>query len=202
MNMNMPTIKDIKAARESFEANEPRDLFYRTATELVDIVLRRATSLSLVEAVAVLLQTWNSSFYRYNAFDGQHFLDIQELITRYQQVVMGYRQRTIESLADVDEANIKEIFEDFEKVLGPVGAAKCLHLLAPRYFPLWDRAIANAYELSLGPKGSNGDRYCCFMRITKKQSEKLGGEASIGRNPLKAIDEYNYCRYTKRWIGE
>lgn len=48
----------------------------------------------------------------------------------------------------MDEATVKGVFKSFEKVLGPVGATKCLHLLAPRFFPLWDRAIAEAYGLA------------------------------------------------------
>ncbi|MCR4403910.1 MAG: hypothetical protein NUW06_01205 [Candidatus Acetothermia bacterium] len=95
---------------------------------------------------------------------------------------------------------MRRVFEDFERVLGPVGAAKCLHLLAPRFSPLWDRAIARAYGLSLGKSGKNGYRYYLFMRITKEQVDSLGGEGAIGSNPLKAIDEYNYCKYTKCWI--
>lgn len=86
-----PTIQDIEAARQAFEANEPRDLFYRAATELVSLALEGRTSLSVAEALAVLLQTWNKMFYQFKAF---------------------------------------------EEILGPVGAAKCLHLLAPRFFPL------------------------------------------------------------------
>ena len=92
------------------------------------------------------------------------------------------------------------IFRSFETVLGPVGAAKCLHLLAPRLFPLWDRAIAEAYGLALGKSGTNPDRYWNFMIIVKRQCALLYPKLVPGRNPLKAIDEYNYCRYTTRWL--
>ena len=77
--------------------------------------------------------------------------------------------------------------------MGKTGAAKCLHLLAPRFFPLWDTKIAIAYKLG---KGEEAERYCRFMDITKGQIIDLGGEKAIGRNPLKALDEYNYWKYT------
>ncbi len=80
-----------------------------------------------------------------------------------------------------------------------MGAAKALHLLAPRFFPLWDRAIAKAYGLPLGERGKNAARYHRFMAIAKRQCEDLGGERAVGQNLLKALDEYNYCRYTKHW---
>jgi len=194
------TVQDIQVARQTFEANEPRDLFYRAATELVALALDGKTSLSVAEALAVLLQTWNKMFYQYRRFDSQHFTDIERLISNHYSTLTTFRQRPIESLGHEDEAKVTQVFKSFEEVLGPVGAAKCLHLLAPRFFPLWDRAIADAYGFPLKRKGYNAEQYFSFMEILKDQSENLGGEQGIGRNPLKAIDEYNYCRYTKHWI--
>jgi hypothetical protein len=46
----------------------------------------------------------------------------------------------------------------------------------------------------------NGENYFRFMTIIGEQSRTLGGEAAIGRNPLKALDEYNYCKYSREWI--
>lgn len=196
-----PTVQDIEAARQAFQANEPRDLFYRAATELVSLVLEGRTSLSVAEALAVLLQTWNKMFYRYRRrFDGQHFNDIERLISDHYSLLITFRERSIEDFDQEDNSKVRHIFDAFEEVLGPVGAAKCLHLLAPRFFPLWDRAIAKAYDLPLGEIGRNADRYCRFMEIVKEQIQALGGGQAMGRNPLKAIDEFNYCKYTKGWI--
>ena len=195
-----PTLEDIQAAREAFEANETRDLFYRAATELVDLATRGQTSLNVAEAVAVLLQTWNQAYYRYHKFGGQHFADIERLLARHTRTTTGYRQRAIETYSADDESLVAEIFEEFEEVLGPVGASKCLHLLAPSFFPLWDRKIAEKYGLRLRRSGTNESRYCRFIRITKAQCIALGGEQAIGQNPLKDLDEYNYCKYTKGWI--
>ena len=195
-----PSIQDVEATRQAFETHEPRDLFYRAATELVTLALDGRTSLSVAEALAVLLQTWNKMFYQYRRFDSQHFADIERLISDHHSILIAFRHKSLESLNQEDENEVARVFKAFEEVLGPVGAAKCLHLLAPRFFPLWDRAIAEAYGLPLRQKGKNADRYCDFIRIVKGQVQSLGGEQTIGRNPLKAIDEYNYCKHTKRWI--
>jgi len=192
-----PTIQDIEAARLAFEANEPRDLFYRAATELVALALGGKTSLSVAEALAVLLQTWNKMFYQYRRFDSRHFADIERLIRDHHSILITFRQRSIQSLNREDESKVVRVFKAFEEVLGPVGAAKCLHLLAPCFFPLWDRAIAAAYGLPLRQKGRNAERYRRFMEILKEQVQSFDGEQVIGRNPLKAIDEYNYRRHTK-----
>lgn len=195
-----PTLKQVRVARKIFESKEPRDLFYRAATALVDLSIRQRISMSVSEAIAVLLQTWNAMYYRFRDFDSRHFSEIQAALENHKSTLNRVRIRSIERLKDSDSHSIQRIFRDFEVVLGPVGAAKCLHLMAPCFFPLWDRAIAAAYGFHLRAIGKNAGSYWGFMRTTRKQIEGLGGERRIGRNPLKALDEYNYCRHTKHWI--
>ena len=36
--------------------------------------------------------------------------------------------------------------------------------------------------------------------IAKAQSARVGGEGSFGADILKALAEYNYCRFTKGWM--
>lgn len=193
---------DVDAARVKFETIEPRDLFYRAATELLRLAAERQTRLSEAEALAVLLQTWNASYYQYRPFDAGHFAAIEELLTTHASALAKYRRAIIENL-DLKEEQpcITELFTAFERVLGPVGAAKALHLLAPRFFPLWDRQIAEGYRLPLGPTGSNGDRYWDFMRIAQVQCTALKGQMTGCPNPLKSIDEFNYCKYNKGWLS-
>jgi hypothetical protein len=39
------------------------------------------------------------------------------------------------------------------------------------------------------------------MQATREQSIGVGGDAgAAGRNILKALDEYNYCVFTKKWM--
>ena len=194
------TIDQLNVARETFESNEPRDLFYRAAAELVDLAIRDQSSLSVPEALAVLLQTWNKAYYRFKAFDQDHFGEIDTLISEHRELLATLRTRSIETYSDDDHAQCSSLFGVFENVLGPVGAAKALHLMAPQFFPLWDRKIAQAYGLSLKKVGHNSSQYCQLMTISKTQCIHIGGRTALGRNPLKAIDEYNYCRYTMGWI--
>jgi hypothetical protein len=191
---------EAKKAREAFEANDPRDLFYRAATELVRLALQREIRLNVTEALAVLLQTWNRPYYRYRKFDDAHFVSIERLVSRHQTTIEEYRKRAIDGLDCRDEEPIENLFQAFEEVLGPVGAAKALHLLAPKLFPLWDRAIAQAYGLALGRGATNGKRYWRFILICQAQCRELQLEDPGCRNPLKLIDEYNFCKYTKRWV--
>ena len=91
---------------------------------------------------------------------------------------------------------IRSVFSAFENEVGAVGAAKALHLLAPQFFPLWDRKIARAYGLPIGKKGSNDEKYWNFVRIAERQCLDHAG----CQNPLKRIDEFNYCEYTTNWF--
>lgn len=194
------SLRDLAVARRLFQQNEPRDLFYRVATELVGLAFRRATSIRLAEALAVLLQTWNKARYQYKKFDTEHFADIEALVSRYKRELARLRRKSIEHLPDREKPRVVQLFQSFEEVLGPVGAAKALHLLAPRLLPLWDRTIAKEYGMQLGKAGSNGDRYWRFLVITRNQCRRIRATGRFRGSVLKCVDEYNYCRYTKGWL--
>jgi len=198
----MPSVDDLATAHRVFEEKESRDLFYRVATELVDLAIKRKTSISLAEALAVLLKTWNANFYRFHrvAFDEAHFADIERLLVTHHDDIVRLRTRSIQDVSQGDEGSLLAIFSDFETVLGPVGAAKALHLLAPNFFPLWDRKIAEGYRLPLRNTGTNAGRYWQFVKITQRQSLNLAGAQVGALILLKALDEYNYCRITKGWL--
>jgi hypothetical protein len=193
------TMQDLKKAQRAYKKQEPRDVAYRAAIALVDLAVRKKVELTTGEALAVLLQSWNMSYYRYHGgFNAKHFGEIERLLTRHNGSLISYRQRSLEGFNAIDEGEVKKVFKNFELVLGPVGAAKGLHLLAPRFFPLWDRTIAQKHGCSMWPRGFNGDRYCRFMMIAKEQIKSLGGaetvERVMGRNALKALDEHHYCK--------
>lgn len=189
------TLTDLRWARETFERAEPRNLFYRLATMVMDLGEVPGAAFSRAEGLAVLLQTWNEGYYRRlrHQFDAAHFAAIERLLSEFEPELAVCRGRSIETLEAANETTSRQLFHTFEGVLGQTGAAKALHLLAPRFFPLWDAAIAvQAYGLY---RRDDID-YWQLMRSTHRQVVGFGGEAALGRNALKAIDEYNYCRYT------
>lgn len=200
MNAMTISIKEITMAHTIFLKKEVRDLFYRVAMDYVSRAIEGQTELTLAEALSVLLLTWNSAYYRFRGFDENHLEEIEGLLEENLPAILDYREREIVTLEETESRQIEELFADFEKVLGPVGTAKALHLLAPRFFPLWDRKIAKVYGFDLGDKGSNSKRYLEFMKISREQCIRLKGKIEKGQNILKLLDEYNYCKYTKGWI--
>ena len=196
-----PSTEDLQKARKVFLEKEPRNLFYRVACELIQLAINEKTDITLSEALAVLLQTWNRAYYQFRPFDNAHFRKIDQLVENYgNEIINGFRSRSILSVCKDDEVKVRSIFLAFEEVLGPVGAAKSLHLLAPRFFPLWDRAIAEAYEVGIGAVGKNQGGYWSFMEISCAQCQTLDEALWLEVNLLKSIDEYNYCHHTKHWI--
>jgi hypothetical protein len=191
-----PTAADLEFAHAVFESEEPRDLFYKAAMELVDSALRGTSRLTLAEAIAVLLQTWNRPYYQFRIFDEHHFQEIERLLEAHEKPIADFRRRSIADLSFGDANSVTSLFHAFEMVLGPVGAAKALHLLAPRVFPLWDRAIARGYSHELGRTGSNATHYWQFLQESKQQWANLDPRPTP-ESFLKAIDEYNYVRLTK-----
>lgn len=190
----VPTPKDLDSAQAVLERNEARALFYKAAAEIVDLALRGQTSMTVSEGVAILLHTWNPSRYSLRPFDSQFFFGIERVVAVYRDTIAGFRSRTLDTFCQDDEPAVRELFSAFEQIVGPDAAARCLNLLAPLFFPLWDHTIAKEYGLPLELAATNAPLYLRFMHVTQQQWLRLGGREGIGRNPIRAIDEYNYCR--------
>ncbi len=130
----------------------------------------------------------------------EHFGQLEAVISMHFKHLLKLRRQKIQETVAIPEQDILDIFEDFTRVLGRVGAAKCLHLLAPDLLPLWDAAILKGYGLEKGEyrNRTDAERYIAFIRISKAQIENVGDFSSFTDNPLKSLDEYNYCRFTKK----
>lgn len=194
------SLTDVSSARVEYETRVPGDLFYKVATSLVSIALDGNPRVSIAEAIALMLQTWNKQYYQYQGgFKTEHFTEIKDLLSSHLAAVLPLRNNQIEMLDPSDQTTISRIFREFELILGPVGGAKCLHLLAPQYLPLWDNKIAKMYVGLLRKKGENGPLYWQFMCYASQQAKDLLTAGFTG-NPVKAIDEFNYCHFSREWI--
>jgi len=205
--IQVPTTEDFQRGCSTFQAKEKRDAMYKTATFLIDHFWGQAPEIA--DSLGVLLLTWNQAFYRYGAFD---FHLLEEAIADNQTQLGAFRVRDILSYSTEEDVAIKLLFNRFMVALqicegakkgtqSPVSAAKTLHLLAPRFFPLWDLKIANAYGCRYAHNPS--DQYVRFIGKTKGLAERLAEAAQVfgsGKSLLKLIDEYNYAKYTKGWV--
>jgi len=203
--MNIPSCEEFLAGCKEFEKHEKRDAMYKVATFLVSYFWGKPSDMA--DGLGVLLLTWNQAFYRYGIFD---FDKLEGCITENWREIENYRNRDLSSLSDIDEASLKEMFNKFLEALkidsgkkqgtkSPVAVAKALHLLAPNFFPLWDDKIARAYGCYYSKKPA--EKYVLFCKITKTMVDKLRNCVSHqNKTIVKMIDEYNYSKYTQKWI--
>jgi len=206
--IDIPTRDAFIKGIEEFEKFEKRDAMYKVATFLLSYFWGKPSDMA--DALGVLLLTWNQAFYRYGSFD---FDKLEDCINKNLQKIKEFRKRKITSLSESDEKEIECIFNDFMDALqiangkkqgrkSPVAVAKALHLLAPNFFPLWDYEIAKAYRFYYNT--SPAAKYIQFMKLMKEFAENIKDYIDLRDYPnktlLKLIDEYNYSKYTKKWI--
>jgi hypothetical protein len=161
----------------------------------------------------VLLTVWNSAFYRFGSFSES---SLEECLRQNQAKLNAFRDRSILSFTETDEADTECLFNSLSKALkslrrrgdreSPVSAAKALHLLAPNFFPLWDQYIAAAYGCPYWKPEVASVAYLAFTRSIKQVAAPLDSELNHAKETLpewfpkktlvKRIDEYNYLKYT------
>lgn len=196
----------IEAGSKAFRAREKRDAIYKVSTFLVDHFWGAPPQMA--DALGVLLLVWNNALYRYGLFD---YAALERVLRENINTVAGFRDRDILTFEEQDEKTIESLFIAFLDALkiaegklkgrrSPVGVAKALHLLAPSFFPLWDDKIAKGYRCYYSDDPSG--KYLLFMKISKNMATSLRGRVRVPppSTLLKVIDEYNYARYTKKWI--
>lgn len=104
-------------------------------------------------------------------------------------------QITISKLADAERSSL----ESTKLVMkSPVAVAKALHVLAPNFFPLWDDKIARKYECYYNENPA--EKYLSFCKRMKTMVDVARQYLGNSDETLKRIDEYNYSKYTQRWI--
>jgi hypothetical protein len=161
----------------------------------------------MVEGVGVLLLTWNQVFYgRFGWFD---FDELEGCIADNYKTIEAFRKRDIFSLSPTDENDIRDLFINFLKATRgrneksgvetktPVGVSKTLHLLAPKFFPMWDTQIAKDYRCYYYSSDKAADKYICFCKLIKEVAEKVKAYPK-DRTLVKLIDEYNHKTRSKK----
>lgn len=197
----VPSAELFARATAIFHEREPRAAVYQAASLLLQAALANPERLSPVVAVAALIQSWNFAYYKDVSCDAAHVVDLEFALHSVRHDVAHFRQRDIASFTvEADAAQVQHVFATLESVLGRVGAAKAMHLLAPNFFPLWDNPIAQGYGFTLAAAGRNAETYLAFMQVVQRQVASVRRLLPSRPDALKALDEYNYCRFSKGWI--
>ena len=190
---------------QEFQKRERRDAMYKTAIFVVSHFWGKPADMA--DGMGVLLLTWNQAFYRYGPFD---FDKLERAIQSNFATIQSFHERDILTLHKSDEPIVKKLFGELLEALqiadgkmkgrkSPVAVAKALHLLGPAFFTLWDDKIARAYDCYYNIHPS--EKYLSFSYKMKDIAQQIGSQVSSGNKTLlKLIDEYNYAKYTKKWL--
>jgi hypothetical protein len=208
---NTPSQKDFLKGIAEFQSHEKRDAMYKVAMRLVKDYWGKWDEVT--DGLGVLLLTWNQALYRYGMFD---FDKLEQFLRRFQNDINQFKRRTINTLDKNDEGKIKTLFDELLTALtsegkdgklrkSPVAVAKALHILAPNFFPLWDNAIADAYSCYWINSNNAATKYIDFCWKNKRLVEYIKGQnihKDGNKSWLKLIDEYNYAKFTYKWIDQ
>lgn len=209
---------------KKFEEIEVRDVFYKIAARLIS----KSNSLDdKVDAILVILLTWNQAFYRYKPIDANHVETFSNVMREFERIfdllkgknldninlgqeIFENRDSTIADLPSYKDV-ILLIFDGFLEVLGPTGASKAMHLINSKLFMMWDNAIRKHYSCSTTSEDyikfmENMQRiakeivrsYCEEFNCSREEAIENICKIANGKTLPKLIDEYNYVRFTQR----
>jgi hypothetical protein len=200
-----PTPAQFARGYQAFQRREAREAMYKVATFLIGHYWGKPADMA--DSLGVLLLTWNQAFYRYGPFD---YRRLEAAVEANLDTIAAFRGRDLSSYTPCDDKQVKSLFRKFSEALriskgkckgrrSPVAVAKALHLLAPAFFPLWDDKIARAYHCYYAKDAPSC--YVRFVRIARRYYDELSPKLRFESPPFtKLFDEYNYARFTKKWV--
>jgi hypothetical protein len=187
-----PTVAKVRAARRRYDDESGWDLSYRGVREGIERALKGQSAFTLGEEIIRFLLDWNRRYYNIRGLRKEHIKALDASIEQHRNALMDFRERQIESLNPQDEEEITVLFSEFKAALGQTGAAKALHVLAPKFFPPWDTKIRDRYGV-----GAEANDYLDFLRIRQGQCAALAGGGFD--DPIKALDEWDWV---KDWLPD
>ncbi len=161
------------------------------------------TPAEMTRGISRLIRAWNRFYANFD-------LEAMSACVDRKLIILGqFRDRDINSLSEVDNPVIRNLFNDFLVSLqrtrdnrkSPVSVAKALSLIAPNFFPLWDSNIAFAYGCFYFSDSADEPyiRFCYKMKLLADRVRDFV-PAQDDRPVLKRIDEYNISKYTTHWL--
>jgi hypothetical protein len=185
-----PFAEELVRVHEEYARNVPNN--YAVTIPRIAKALSERDVPSVAEALAGWLKNINLQYYRFRPEKARTLRSgLEPLLTAELSCVSGFRERLLTTLDKADEPGVLRLFGAFRVMLGPVGTAKALHVLAPTFFPMWDNDIASGYGFSAEASG-----YFQFMLLAKNQLMGLPADLIPGLSLVKAFDEYNYYKFS------
>lgn len=140
------TLPELETKCQAYERDEGRyDRYYAPSCSLVSYGIQSERWDCICGGTSLLVYAWNAPFYR-SPFD---YASLEASLRNNWSLLMAFRRRQLSTLNGNDQLEIERLFNDLTSVLSSgraraqVSAAKALHVIAPSFFPMWDRSIAS-----------------------------------------------------------
>lgn len=136
---------------------DPEKIYRESIQTLSDLDLQKISDGDLNKIVKRFLYRWG----KMGRILGQ--VKFRNWETKLAQVISGnaflLRRYAIKELTEanlaLEKQHIKKLYGAFKKIVGQVAATKCLHILCPKFFPMWDTNIAHASRKERAKKELN-----------------------------------------------
>jgi hypothetical protein len=199
-----PTYQEVMRNCRIFVAKEPRQRYYTWASKVMaeacgKVLAKDIDFGGVVSSIMILEYSWNNMFYDEGLFD---CVRLAGCIEKHAIQISRFRQCNLNLFNESDQGDIVSLFVDILDGLSkstfpfrsPVAVGKCLHLLCPKFFPLWDSHIAEGTDCYWGtPVDPNTavNSYTDFMKCTQEIIDHITHEFSDKNNiPLEnAVDD-------------
>lgn len=146
-----------------------------------------------VEALLLILATWNSARFRY-ALQRFRVDRFEQTLRRLEPTFRKFYRRDFATI-DFDQhtQDIKRLFTTLANIKGieKTGAPKLMHLKAPRVFMMWDGAIRRHY----GCRRGDAADYVMFLKLMQARFGTITKRSE--RTLPKLIDEHNFLTITR-----
>lgn len=179
--------------------NEPRGFFYDLASKFIEDERQSGcekwrTTDGTIKGILLLLFTWNFAAKETKKLN---FQNVREVLIKTNPKLQQLEGVTVETVNDNNLNIIKDIFSEFQRLMGQTGASKALSLLNPHLFVMWDTKIRRRLNKSLIPRIKNGElpeQYIIFLKGIKNiiAKYKINEKILPGSFVAKKIDEFHY----------
>lgn len=156
MNHSEQVIREyVNRFEEKYPAHSAYD---KPLEQMARIGLKKITERDVDEIIEPFLYGWGRMGRVLGKIDfGGWQSNLAEVIRTNCHVLEDFRTN---DLASVDlctlETQIAETYGSFKNAVGKIASAKVLHLICPRFFPLWDNDIANGVRAEIRDHGETG----------------------------------------------
>jgi hypothetical protein len=179
--------KDFNKTITTYSKLENRGSFYPMFLKMIKKGFK-------TEAFLFILATWNFALFRF-AIKDFNINKFQKTVKSLEPYFKKFQNKKFSSINFDDyKKDINKIFTTLYKIKGiqSTGTSKIMHLACPNVFVMWDSFIKKRY----GFKRGDAKDYLDFLKVMQDEFKDIKW-TNKSITFAKAIDQYNYCRFTQ-----